>query len=220
LSKLTTDDLGFAESITSTKSASIIVGGRGSKKAVSDRVRSIKSAISDSDLSEFDIERMKSRIGKLTNGVAVIRAGGQTEVEMKERRERVLDSKEATKAAMEKGIVPGGEIVYLHIKKLLGDSITDKVLSKALYKPFQKLITNAGLSEVDMALALNGKGQNYGVDVTTGEVKDMIKAGIVDPVLVGINAIKNAVSVAIQIITTDNVIIRDQEDMKSRPKDK
>ena len=216
LSKLTTDDLGFAESITSTKSASIIVGGRGTKKAVAQRVSEIKKAMEDVDLSDFDRERMRARIGKLTNGVAVIRAGGQTEVEMKERRERVLDSKEATKAAMEKGIVPGGEIVYLHIKKLLGDSITDKVLSKALYKPFQKLITNAGLSEVDMALALNGKGQNYGVDVTTGEVKDMIKAGIVDPVLVGINAIKNAVSVAIQIITTDNVIVRDKDDVMSR----
>ena len=174
---------------------------------------------------------MKARIGKLTNGVAVIRSGGQTEVEMKERRERVLDSKEATRAAMEKGIVAGGEIVYLHIRKALNDwvqtgpkslspSPTSKVLYNALYKPFQKLITNAGLSEVDMALALNGKGKDWGVDVTTGEVKDMIKAGIVDPVLVAINALKNAVSVSVSIVTTDNVIVRDQEDMASRSKDK
>ena len=229
LAKLTTADLGFAESITSTKNASIIVGGRGTKKAVASRVASIKTSMNDPDLSEFDKERMKARIGKLTNGVAVIRAGGQTEVEMKERRERVLDSKEATRAAMEKGIVPGGEIVYLHIRKVFGFNLplgkittenfmfnagaTEKILWKALYKPFQKLITNAGLSEVDMALALNGKGKDFGVDVTTGEIKDMIKAGIVDPVLVAINALKNAVSVAVQIVTTDNVIVRNKEDV-------
>jgi chaperonin GroEL len=228
LSKLTTDDLGFAESITATKNASIIVGGRGSKKEIALRVASIKKAMEDADLSDFDKERMKARIGKLTNGVAVIRGGGQTEVEMKERRERVLDSVGATKAAMQGGIVPGGEIVYLHIRKALRPAVkdqpwkpmemnqTEKVLFNALYKPFQKLITNAGLSEVDMALALNGKGKDFGIDVTTGEVKDMIKAGIVDPSLVGINALKNACSVAVSIITTDNVIVRDAEDMARR----
>ena len=196
----------------------------------------IKKSMEDEDLSEFDREKMKARIGKLTNGVAVIRSGGQTETEMKERVERVRDAVGATKAAIQGGIVPGGEIVYLHIRKILNqyfapkgilpgevgnsNATTNKVLFNALYKPFQKLITNAGLSEVDMALALNGKGKDFGIDVTTGEVKDMIKAGIVDPVLVAINALKNAVSVSVSIVTTDNVIVRDQEDMASRSKDK
>jgi len=221
LAKLTTDDLGFAESITATKNASIIVGGRGTKKAVSLRVAEIKKSMEDVDLSDFDKERMRARIGKLTNGVAVIRGGGQTEVEMKERRERILDSKEATKAAMQGGIVPGGEIVFLHIRKILnGFKDAESILYRALYKPFQKLITNAGLSEVDMALALNGKGKDFGVDVITGEVKDMVKSGIVDPALVAINALKNAVSVSVSIITTNNVIVRDEDEMKRRNPEK
>lgn len=224
---LTVDDLGFAESITSTKNDTIIVGGRGSKKTVQTRIASIKNAmenIDSGDKSEFDRERMKARLGKLTNGVAIIRVGGQTEIEMKERRERVLDSIGATRAAMEKGIVAGGETVYLHIRKLLQVSnrenrkdydrnslqpSTDFILYKALYEPFKTLITNADLSEIDMALALNGKGKNFGVDVNDGQVKDMLKAGIVDPVLVSINAIKNAVSVSVQLITTGTIILPD-----------
>lgn len=209
---LTIDDLGFAESITATKNDTIIVGGRGTKKALNQRIASIKKSmqtVDTGDKSDFDRERMKSRLGKLTNGVAIIRVGGQTEIEMKERRERVLDSIGATRAAMEKGIVAGGEIVYLHIRKLLKDTITDRILYKALYEPFKTLITNADLSEIDMALALNGKSKDFGIDVVDGEAKDMIKAGIVDPVLVSMNAIKNAVSVAVQLITTKSFTVPD-----------
>jgi len=248
---LKVSDLGFAESVTSTKDDTIIVGGKGKKDEINLRVASIRKLL-ESSSSEFEETRMKARLGKLTNGVAVIRVGGQTEVEMKERRERVLDAVAASRAALEKGIVAGGEVIYLAVRKLLSSaypkyifnksflkkkdisqlvknvnngvihtnsnleyipckpreqSITDKILYKALYEPFKKLITNADLSEVDMALAMQGKGINFGVDVTTGEVKDLVKAGIVDPVLVSINAINNAVSVAIQIITTGCVIV-------------
>lgn len=210
---LTPEDLGFAESITATQKESIIVGGRGSKKQIDARIASIKKSLEDVE-GDFDKERLQSRLGKLTNGIAIIRVGGQTEVEMKERRERVLDSIGATRAAMEKGIVAGGEIAYLHIRKILQESITDKILYKSLYKPFQKLITNADLSEVDMALKLQGKSRDHGVDVLTGEVKNLITAGIVDPVLVPINAIKNAVSVSIQLCTTATLIVPDIQEEK------
>lgn len=207
------EDLGFAEYVSSTKDSTVIVGGKGTKESVTERAESIKNQIPDTE-GEFDKERMKARLGKLTSGVAVIRVGGQTEVEMKERRERVIDAVAATRAAMEMGIVAGGEVVYLHIRAKLIEPLdygdrpaTDRILYKALYKPFLKLISNAGLSEVDAALQLNGKAESWGIDVTDGQAKDMIKAQIVDPVLVPINALRNAVSVAVQILTTNTVIV-------------
>lgn len=208
---LQVEDLGFAESITATQKESIIVGGRGTKKQIDARIASIKKQLEDVE-GDFDKERLQSRLGKLTNGIAIIRVGGQTEVEMKERRERVLDSIGATRAAMEKGIVAGGEIAYLHIRKILGKSLTDKILYESLYKPFLKLITNADLSEVDMALKLHGKSRDHGVDVMSGEVKNLVVAGIVDPVLVPINAIKNAISVSIQLITTATLIVPEEKE--------
>lgn len=211
LEDITPDDLGFAEYITSTKDETIIVGGRGEKEEIKRRAESLRTQLLSLD-SEFEEERLRARLGKLTNGVAVIRVGGQTEIEMKERRERVIDAVAATRAAMIKGIVPGGEVVYLHIRKILDKTIlTDKILYEALYAPFKKLLTNADLSEVEIALSLQGKTKNYGVDVTDGKTKDMIRAQIVDPVLVGINAIENSISVAIQLITTNTLIVPAKE---------
>lgn len=211
---ITPEDLGFAESITATQKESIIIGGRGNEKQRKGRIAIIKKQL-ESVEGDFDKERLQSRLGKLTNGIAIIRVGGQTEIEMKERRERILDSIGATRAAMEKGIVAGGEVAYLHIRKTLGkELVTDKILYKSLYKPFKKLLSNADLSEVDMALQLAGKGKNFGVDVITGEVTDLVSAGIVDPVLVPINAIKNAVSVAIQLCTTATLIIPEEIEKK------
>lgn len=223
---LTTDDLGFAEYISATKDETIIVGGRGKKTDVEKRIASIRKTLEHEE-GEFDKQRLRSRLGKLTNGVAVIRVGGRTEVEMKERRERALDSVAATHAAMEKGIIPGGEVAYLKVRKILertqkdvaglkavgvkgfseNNLITDKILFKALGRPFQKLLSNADISEVSAALALVGKGEDWGIDVTDGQAKDMVKAGIVDPVLVPIHALQNAVSVAVQIMTTNTVIV-------------
>ncbi len=209
---LTIDDLGFAESITATREESIIVKGKGTKAQVNARIAMIKKQLEDTE-SDFDKEKLKARLGKLTNGVVIIRIGGQTEVEMKERRERVLDSIAATRAAMEKGIVPGGEVAFLQIRKILkgSEALPDKILYKALEKPFQKLLENGGLSEVEVALAMQGKGKNFGVDQTNGEVKDMIVAGIVDPVLVPINALRNAVSVALQIVMTGTLVVPHRE---------
>ena len=204
---LTVKDLGFAANVTSTKKTTIISGGKGKKEEIEGRVEKIKQDLSVCT-SDFDGIRLKSRLGKLTSGVAVIRVGGQTEVEMKERRERILDAVAATRAGMEKGIVPGGEIVFLHIRNILDKSIlAEKLLYDALYRPFKKLIDNAGISETEMAVALDGKSSNYGVDVTSGKVRDMVKAGIVDPVLVPICALNNAVSVAVQLMTSGCIIV-------------
>lgn len=204
--QLTPAHLGFVQSITSTKDSTIIVSSAGNKDLLSERIQSITKAI-QTESSEFNQERLKARLGKLTNGVAVIRVGGHTEIEMKERRERTLDAVAACRAALDKGIVPGGEIVYLTARKILDTSVlTDKILYDALYKPFQRLILNAGISEVDAALLLKDQGTAYGIDVTTGKLVDMQKTGIVDPVLVSINALQNAVSVAIQTISTGYII--------------
>jgi chaperonin GroEL len=205
---LKVEDLGFAESVTSTKDTTVIAGGQGTKEDLDARIASIRKVLEDVD-SEFDKERLKSRLGKLTNGVSVIRVGGHTDIEMKERRERVLDAVSATRAAQDKGIIPGGEIAFLYARQILkgSDVVTDKILHTALYKPFQKLITNAGLDEIEMAIGLMGKDKEFGVDVTTGEIKNLVEVGIVDPVKVATNALQNAVSVAIQIITTDTVIV-------------
>jgi chaperonin GroEL len=221
---LTIEDLGMAESVVSTKNETIISGGKGEKKDVEKRVKALKSQIAKED-QEFDKERMRSRLGKLTNGVAVIRVGGQTEVEMKERRERALDAVASTKSAMETGIVPGGEIIYLQLQEALlnkdrSDTMGEMILYKALYKPFKKLIDNADLSEIDVRIALLGKPYNWGVDVRDGIVKDFIKEGIVDPMAVPLHALQNAVSVAVQIITTSTVITpmtRDDEKDKKMP---
>lgn len=202
---VTIDDLGFAEYVTATKSETIISGGKGKKDAIETRIAQIKKQITD-ETQEFDREKMKARLGKLTSGVAVIRVGGLTEVEMKERTERVKDAIAATRAAMQEGIVLGGEMVYLHLRKYLSNSVTDIILKKALYEPFRQLLHNAAISEVEAMLQLATTDDNHGIDVTDGKVKDFVAEGIVDPVAVPYNAIQNAVSVAIQIITTGAII--------------
>jgi len=200
-------DLGFAEHITSTKNETIIVGGRGSKKTLSDRVKSIKKQMETED-NEFDQMKLKERYAKLTNGVAVINVGGHTEIEMKERKERVDDSVHATKAAMEKGIVVGGETIFLKIREMLGDSITDKILYRALEKPFNKLVENAGLDAGQLReRLLSYPDLNMGIDVMDSKLKDLMKAGIIDPLLVPQRALYNALSVSIALLTTGALIV-------------
>ena len=219
---ITPEDLGGAEYITATKNDSIIVGGKGKKDAVNERVETIKNAI-EREESEFDREKMKERLARLTTGVAVIKVGGSTEIEMKERLERVKDAIAATQAALESGIVPGGETIYLKIRNTLTPSPNaDKyevmaytLLQDALYKPFQKLLTNAGMNDGEWYEKLsNAKNPYYGVDVTKGRLVDMYKEGIVDPTLVSIQALKNATSVAIQLATTGTIVNQYVEEKK------
>lgn len=204
---VTLEDLGRVESITSTKSQTILSAGK-ENKYIKSRITALRKLIKE-ETSDFDKSKLEERLAKLTSGVCVIKVGGQTEVEMKERRERVLDAVAATTAAQESGIVPGGEVIYLQIRNELGNSQTDQILYKALEKPFTKLIENAGLNAgqyMERVLHIQGKIDHVGVNVMNGELRDMIREGIIDPVAVPINALRNAVSVSIQIMTSNVVI--------------
>lgn len=203
---VTLKDLGRAQSVTSTKTDTVIVGGRGEKKALAERINSIKKLIT-TETQEYDKQKLKERYAKLTGGVAVIHVGGTTEIEMKERKERVDDAVHALRAAMVEGIVPGGEIIYLRIRKALGNTNGEKILFKALEAPFNILVENGGYNSGTIQERLVGSVErNYGFDVTDGRIKNMIEAGIVDPLLVPKHALANAVSSSVILITMGAVI--------------
>ncbi len=201
--------LGKAHRVTSTKDATLIVTDSewgGKKEDIEARVKSLRAQL-EKEESAYEQEKLKERIAKLGKGVAVIKVGGYTDIEILERKARADDSVAATKAAIEEGIVPGGEIAYLRVLKSLGDNVADGVLKRALLKPYVKLMENAGIDAGRMYERLSmATSINCGVDVMDGEIKDMIKAGIVDPVKVPKCAIQNAVSVAIKLMTTDGLI--------------
>lgn len=208
----TVEWLGKAQNITADKNQTVIVGGGGKSEDIDLRATSIKNQIDISE--EFEKVKQEERLAKLTTGVCVIRVGGVTEIEMKERRERVLDAVAATKAALKTGIVPGGETIYLRLREALHPekSMTDGILYRALEKPITKLLSNAGLDSgayIEKLRALDGKIDNVGIDVTSlepGVCKDMIQVGIIDPLAVPYNAIINAISVATQIVASNVVI--------------
>ncbi len=217
------EDLGRAARVTSNKDNTLVVDGKGSKKAIDGRINSLRKEIAASD-SEFDKEKLQERLAKLSGGVAVINVGAATETEMKEKKERVIDAVAATKAAIEEGIVPGGEVSLLRAAKILDklkganaeEQLGITLVQKALEKPFRKLIQNSGLDEgVSLVKVLETSG-NMGIDVMDGEVKDLVKAGVIDPVKVTRTALQNAASVAIMIMTT-NVIITDKPEPPTPP---
>ncbi|MBI3485589.1 chaperonin GroEL [Candidatus Daviesbacteria bacterium] len=216
-------DLGRAGRITSTKDATLIVDGKGAKKAIDSRIGQIRKEIESTD-SEFDKEKLQERLAKLTGGVAVINVGAATEIEMKEKKERVIDAVAATKAAIEEGIVAGGEIALLRAAKALNnlkmvsdeEKVGVEIVKKALEQPFRKLIQNAGMDEgVALAKVLDA-ASNLGIDVLDGQLKDLVKAGVIDPVKVTRSALQNASSVAIMVMTTD-VLITDKPEPPAPP---
>lgn len=211
-------DLGECEKIISNKNSTLIIAGKGDQQVVQDRVQSLKSLIKETP-SDFESEKLKERLAKLTTGVAVIKIGGATEVEMNERRERAIDAVAATKAALEDGIVMGGERTYFQLLQNLYQGNpkdfrgAELILWNALQKPFEQLLTNSGLNVGEYTEKLSHAHKDFGVDVTTGEIVNMINAGIIDPAKVVKCALRNAVSVAIQFILI-NVIITPGEPKK------
>jgi len=195
--------LGFVSKVEANKKSTVLVGGRGSKAEIKLRIRQLKTQLKQTEV-DFEREKIKERLGKLTDGIAVIRGGGRTETEMKERKERAIDALAATRAAIKEGIVPGGEVVYLEASKSLGSSVTDLILKEALREPFNKLLTNGGFEPAEFK---DKVGKGMGVDVTDGSVKDMVKSGIVDPTAVSTNALRNSVSVCVNLITTSVLIV-------------
>lgn len=223
LESVTIDDCGRAEKVWADKENTRIIGGKGEKKALTARVAQIKRSI-DSSTSDFDKEKLQERLAKLTGGVAVINVGAATEVEMKEKKERVIDAVAATKAALEEGIVPGGGVALLNARKVL-PALKDKltvedqkigvdILYKALEQPLRAIAKNAGADEgwvikaVEEGTAKQSakKETDYGFNVITMDFGSMIDFGIVDPAKVTRSAIQNAASVGMMILTTEALV--------------
>ena len=209
-------DLGQAGRVTSDKDNTLIVDGKGQKSKIEGRIAQIRRELQTSD-SEFDREKLQERLAKLTGGVAVVNVGAATEVELKEKKERVIDAVAATKAAAQEGIVAGGEVTLLRAAKVLEGLVVEEgeeklgvaIVKKALEQPFRQLIKNAGMDD-GVALARIQQSQgNMGVDVLDGDLKDLVKAGIIDPVKVTRSALQNAASVAVMVMTTE-VLISDK----------
>jgi chaperonin GroEL len=209
LETMALSDYGHAKRVVSTKDSTIIIGGAASKTAVNDRVKALTATLNKAT-GEFDQEKLKERIAKLTSGIAVINAGGASEMEMREKKERVIDAIEATKAALEEGIVPGGQVAYLscvsHCEEI-GDVKTGyDIVMSAIQKPFETLMINSGYEPGAMKERLTRRPKGTGIDVSDGDPKDVIKAGIIDPVKVSRVALENAVSTAGAMMTTNTII--------------
>lgn len=202
--------------IVSTKVSTTITNGGGLKSDVLQRIATIKKQMEESDLTDFDREKLKERLAKLTSGVAVVKVGGETEVEMKERKERAIDAIAATTAAIKYGIIAGGEIPYLSVREALDCTILgQKILYDALAEPFKKLVVNAGYDGGEMLSDWkNKRDKEVGFDVVNGEWKSMVESGILDPVSVCTSAIKTAVSVAIQIMSIGACVVPEEVDKK------
>ena len=216
------DDLGRAGRVTSDKDNTLIVDGKGAKAKIEARISQIRRELETSD-SEFDKEKLEERLAKLTGGVAVINVGAATEIELKEKKERVIDAVAATKAAIEEGIVAGGEIALLRVAKALDTVVAEEeekvgveMVKKALEQPFRLLIKNAGMDDGIALSKVKEAAGNMGIDVMDGILKDLVKAGIIDPVKVTRSALQNAASVAIMVMSTE-VLISDLPEKHPAP---
>lgn len=227
-------DCGRADRVRSDKENTSLIGGRGDKAMINARIAQIKKEI-DATTSEFDREKLQERLAKLSGGVAVINVGAATEVELKDKKERVIDAVAATKAALEEGIVPGGAITLLSISQKMntknektlapGDEVIGyEIVKRALEAPFAKLMENAGLDAgqlIAKAREVSQQGKGFDVmkveDEATAEPIDMMKVGIIDPAKVVRSAVQNAVSVATMILTTEALITDIPEPKKDMP---
>ena len=230
LETATIQDMGRAEKVVSDKENTTIVGGKGKKSDIEGRIKEIRNEIEKST-SDYDREKLQERLAKLSGGVAIIRVGAATETEMKEKKHRVEDALSAARAAVEEGIVPGGEISLINASSKLDKLAKDyseeneeirvgiNIVKKALEAPIRKLASNAGedgsvIIDTVRRTASEKKNKNIGFNVLSGKYVDMIKAGVIDPVKVVRGALENASSIAAMILTTD-VLITDMPEKNS-----
>jgi chaperonin GroEL len=213
LEKATVEHLGGAKKVQVTKENTTIVDGGGKHDEIKSRVDQIRQQIEDAS-SDYDKEKLQERVAKLAGGVAVIKVGAATEVEMKEKKARVEDALHATRAAVEEGIVPGGGVALLRaldgVTKLKGDNADQdtgiSILRRAMEEPLRQIVYNAGgKPDVVVAKVFEGKG-NFGFNAATGEFGDMVEFGILDPTKVTRTALQNAASVAALMITTEAMV--------------
>jgi chaperonin GroEL len=213
LESVTLKDLGSCKRVEVEKENTTLIGGAGDKKAIEGRIKSIRAQIEDTT-SDYDREKLQERLAKLAGGVALIRVGAATELEMKEKKARVEDALHATRAAVEEGIVPGGGVALLRcreaVAKIKGDNHDQdsgvKIVLRALEEPLRQIVANAGEEpSVVLAKVAEGKG-DFGYNALTGEYGDLVKMGVLDPTKVTRYALQNAASVAGLILTTDAMV--------------
>ncbi len=226
LKDTTVEQLGRAKQVKVTKENTIIVDGAGDKKAIKDRIGQIKAQI-ETTTSDFDKEKLQERLAKLSGGVAVIKVGAATEIEMKEKKLRIEDALAATKAAVEEGIVAGGGTAYVNampgvekvIASLSGDEKTGAaIVLRALEEPVRQIAANAGLEgSVILNNIVSSDKVGYGFDAYSEKYVDMIPAGIVDPTKVTRSALQNAASVAAMVLTTESLVADIKEETPAAP---
>lgn len=225
LKDTTLDDLGRAKSVKVTKENTVIVDGFGTKEDIQGRVNVIKAQLEETT-SEFDKEKLQERLAKLAGGVAVIRVGAATETEMKEAKLRMEDALNATRAAVEEGIIAGGGSAYIHAAKKVAELVTDlegdektgaKVVLKAMEAPLFHISANAGLEGSVIINKIKESQPGIGFDAYNEKYVDMIEAGIIDPVKVTRSALQNATSVASTLLTTESVVADIKEDAPAMP---
>ncbi|OPL09154.1 MAG: molecular chaperone GroEL [delta proteobacterium ML8_F1] len=225
LKEATLEMLGQAKSVRVDKENTTIIDGAGDHEAIKERVAQLKHQIEEST-SEFDQEKLQERLAKLSGGVAVIQVGAATEVEMKEKKLRIEDALNATRAAVEEGIVSGGgtalmatlKSVETVVEALEGDERTGaKIIMRSLEEPLRQIAENAGLEGSVVVDAVRKSAHNVGFNVMTGEYVDMIKAGIVDPTKVTRSALQNAASISALFLTTEAAVVEIKEDEPAMP---
>jgi chaperonin GroEL len=221
LENVTLNDLGTAKRVTLDKDNTTIVDGGGSRKGLEGRVKQIRAQI-DETTSDYDREKLQERLAKLIGGVAVINVGAATETEMKEKKDRVEDALNATRAAVEEGIVPGGGVAFLRVLKSLDkldltgeEKMGVNIIRRALEEPMRQIANNAGFEgSVVVQKVAEGKG-NYGFNAETGKYEDLLEAGIIDPTKVARFALQNAASVAGLLLTTEAMVAEKPEKKKA-----
>ena len=225
LKDTTLDDLGRAKSVKVTKENTVIVDGFGTKEDIQGRVNVIKAQLEETT-SEFDKEKLQERLAKLAGGVAVIRVGAATETEMKEAKLRMEDALNATRAAVEEGIIAGGGSAYIHAAKKVAELVAElegdektgaKVVLKAMEAPLFHISANAGLEGSVIINKIKESQPGIGFDAYNEKYVDMIEAGIIDPVKVTRSALQNATSVASTLLTTESVVADIKEDAPAMP---
>jgi chaperonin GroEL len=204
--------LGRARRVVIDKDSTTIIDGAGSSEAIKSRIKQLKAEVESTD-SDFDREKLQERLAKLSGGVAVIKVGASTETEMKEKKHRVEDALEATRAALEEGIVPGGGVALMNavaaikLDSFEGDERTGaSIVSRSLEEPIRQLADNAGLEGSVVVDTIHRGTKGHGLNVETGVYEDLVKAGIIDPTKVTRLALQNAASIAKNILTTEAVV--------------
>ena len=224
LESATITQLGSARKVIATKDNTTVVDGKGDKAAIDKRVAEIRNELENTE-SDFDKEKLQERLAKLAGGVAVLKVGAATETEMKEKKLRIEDAIQATKAAVEEGIVVGGGVALLRAAKAL-DSLTFehedekvavKILRNALESPIRQIAINAGQEDSVIVNQIRNEKDHYGYNAATGTYEDLVAAGIVDPTKVTRSALQNAASVSALFLTTESVVVEKPEEKKDTP---